>query len=126
MYNGAVPVTMREAGRISRLQLALVSGDYFATLGSPPLLGRSIRPEDDVYGAAPVLVLSHRAWQARFGGAPDVLGRRIVIHEYGRTYTVVGVGVMQPGLDYPRGTDAWVPVSRAAPRRPDCFSSSHA
>jgi ribosome biogenesis GTPase len=41
-------------------------------------------------GAAPVIVLSHRAWQERHPGAPDVLGRRVVMHEDGVAYTVVG------------------------------------
>src|SRR3954463_8689081 len=63
LYNGAVPVTVREGGRISRLQEALVTGDYFGVLASRPLIGRLLRPEDDVAGARPVLVLSHRAWQ---------------------------------------------------------------
>jgi predicted permease len=115
LYNGAAPITVREGGRISRLQRALVSGDYFAVLGARPLIGRVLRAEDDAAGAAPVLVLSHRAWQRRFGGAPDVLGRRIVMHEDGVAYTIVGV--MPPGLDYPRGTDAWVPVLAAIPER---------
>jgi hypothetical protein len=113
-YYGAAPLSVREGDRISRLRRALVSGDYFAVLGARPVLGRALRPEDDALGAAPVLVLSHRAWQERFGGAPDVIGRRIVMHEDGVAYTVVGV--MPQGLDHPRGTDAWVRGPRRDPR----------
>lgn len=121
LYNGAVPVTIREEDRAFHLQLALVSGDYFAILGSRPLLGRPLRLEDDVHGAAPVLVLSYRAWQERFGGTPDILGRRIWIHEYGQHHTVVGV--MPPGLDYPRGTEVWVPMLAVIPPRATPFLS---
>jgi predicted permease len=114
-YEGATPETVREGGRISRLRRALVSGDFFAVLDARPVLGRTLRAEDDLWGTAPSLVLSHRAWQERFGGAPDVVGRRIVMHEDGATYTVVGV--MPPGLDYPRGVDAWAPLLAVIPPR---------
>jgi len=113
LYNGAAPTTIREewGDRISRLQRALVSGDYFGVLGTRPALGRALRAEDDRAGAAPVLVLSHRAWVERFGGTSDVIGRRIMLLEDGTAYAVVGV--MPAGLDFPRGTDAWVAIHAA-------------
>lgn len=113
LYNGAVPITVREGQRISRLQEALVSGNYFDVLGTRPLIGRLLRPEDDVDGAPPVVVLSHHAWQQRYGGAPDIVGRRILVHEYARAFTIVGVA--PPGIDYPSGTDAWVTLRGTIP-----------
>ena len=113
LYNGAGPVTVREGASISRLQRSLVTGEYFDVLGARPLRGRTLRAEDDAAGAPPVLVLSHRAWQERFGGTADVIGRRIITHEDGKSYTIVGV--MPAGLDYPRGTEAWVPLRAAIP-----------
>jgi len=107
-YEGATPKPVREGDRISRFGQALVSGDFFDVLGTPPLLGRALRPEDDVAGAAPVVVLSHGAWQRRFGGDPDVIGRELLMHETGVAYTVVGV--MPRGLDYPAGADYWAPL----------------
>jgi putative ABC transport system permease protein len=104
-YEGAAPVAVRDEGALSRLRRSNVSGNYFAMLGAEPVLGRALRPEDDVRGAAPVLVLSHRAWQQRYGGSPDVVGRRLTMHGDGTTYTIVGV--MPRGLDWPRGSDAW-------------------
>ena len=115
LYNGAVPVTIRDAARTSRLQAALVSGDYFDILGARPLMGRALRSEDGVDGAAPVLVLSHHAWQERFGGDATVLGRQMFIEEYGRAFSIVGV--MPAGLDYPRGTDAWLAIFAVIPRK---------
>lgn len=113
MYQGAIAAPVREAGALSALRLSLVSGNYLALLGARPVLGRALRPEDDVRGAAPVLVLSHRAWQQRFGVSAEVLGRRMVMHSDGATYTVVGV--MPRGLDWPRGTDAWAALTPAIP-----------
>src|SRR5687768_5609073 len=115
-YEGAAPVTVRDGAggaSVTRLQRALVSGDYFAVLGARPALGRALRPEDDAPGAAPAMVISHRAWRERFGGASDVIGRRVETHEDGLAWTVVGV--MPAGLDWPRGTDAWAPMLRVVP-----------
>lgn len=110
-YEGAWPTPIVEGDRLTRLRRALVSGEFFEVLGARPLLGRTLTPEDDRTGAAPVLVLSYGAWQRHFGGDPQVLGRSIVLHETGVAHTIVGV--MPPGLDYPRQTDMWaalVPV----------------
>src|SRR6185295_16415997 len=50
----------------------------FVTLGVQPLLGRTFtEAEGEVDHPAPVMVLSHRLWQRRFGGDPDVLGKRV-------------------------------------------------
>ena len=104
-YEGAWPVPVRDGDRISSLHQALVSGDFFDVVGAQPVLGRGLRPEDDVVGAAPVVVLSHAAWQRQFGGTTDVLGRQFVLHGNGVTYTIVGV--MPQGFDYPKGAGFW-------------------
>src|SRR5947207_5737281 len=75
-YEGAWPTPIRDAGEMSRMRVALVSGTFFDVLGVQPVLGRALRAGDDVLGAAPVLVLSHGAWRRRFGGDPHVLGRQ--------------------------------------------------
>ena len=64
-----------------------------------------------MYGAAPVVVLSYAAWQRMFGGDSAVLGRKIVKHENGVAYDIVGV--MPRGLDYPRQTDFWASIMPA-------------
>ena len=107
-YEGAAAQTVLDADQTSRLSRALVSGDFFGVLGTRPVLGRALRRDDDVRGAEPVVVLSHRAWQDRFGGSVNVLGERITLHEAGLSYTVVGV--MPSGLDFPKGVDFWAAV----------------
>lgn len=110
---GAAPLSIRDGDRISRLRRALVSGDFFDVLGAQADLGRALRTSDDVYGAPPVLVLSYGAWQQRFGGDTDVVGRQVVTYEDGVSWTIVGV--MPQGLEYPRGTDFWAPIGAAIP-----------
>ena len=109
-YGGAglLPIRDPNGNGVFRIRRSLVSGGYFELLGTKPVLGRALRQEDDVTGAAPVIVLSYNAWQRYFGGDPRVLGRRIVVHYTGIAHTIVGV--MPRGLDYPKGTDFWAPV----------------
>lgn len=107
-YGGAQPVPMDLDVGTVQLRRSLVSGNFFAFLGAAPLLGRTLRPDDDVRGAAPVAVLSYAAWQRLFGGDASAVGRRIVLHYDGTTYAIVGV--MPRALDYPQGVDFWTPV----------------
>jgi len=107
-YGGAQPVPIRFGAGVVRLRRSLVSGGYFDLLGTRPLLGRALRPQDDATGAAAVAVLSFAGWQHFFGGDPAVIGRQLVLHYDGKPYTVVGV--MPLGLDYPQGVDFWTPI----------------
>ena len=120
-YEGSWPTPIRDGDRIYRLRGALVSGEFFDVLGVQPVLGRALRPPDDVWGAAPVVVLSHGAWQRRFGGDPHVLGRQIVTYTDNVTHTIVGV--MPQGLEYPRGTEVWAPIMRAIPPKSLAFGA---
>jgi predicted permease len=108
LYNGAAPLPIRDGDQVSRLRRALVSGEFIDVLGAHPMLGRALRPGDDVRGAAPVAVLSYTAWQERFHADSGVIGRQVVTYGEGTAYTIVGV--MPEGLDYPKGTDFWAPV----------------
>src|SRR5262245_33665540 len=85
----------------------LVTGDFFKTLGVPPLLGRVITDDDDKKGGPFVIVLGYALWQQQFGGKNEILGRTVALS--GNNYTVIGV--MPPGFKPPRdNTEAWAPV----------------
>ena len=114
-YEGATPVLVRDGDEILRVRRALVSGDFFAVLDARPHLGRGLLPQDDVRGAERAVVLSYRTWQRRFGADTGVIGRRVVLHEDGATYTVVGV--MPLGFDYPRGADFWSAMYAVIPEK---------
>jgi hypothetical protein len=81
----------------------------------PRAAGRArARPADDAPGAAPAVVLGHRLWVRRFAGAPDALGRALVLD--GVPHTVVGV--MPPTLDAVLGRREFVvPLQLAASQR---------
>ena len=66
-----------------------VGGDYFDVLGVQMALGRPIHPADDVAGAPPVVVISHRIWQRMFDGAADAIGKSLRLN--GRDFQIVGV-----------------------------------
>ena len=114
-YEGACPASIHNGTDVTRLSRAIVSGKFFDVLGASPALGRALRAEDDVSGAAPVAVLSHGAWLNRFGGSANVLGRRLLSYDNGVTYTIVGV--MARGVDYPRGVEMWAPILSSVPAR---------
>ena len=70
----------------------LVSGEFFQALQTPPLLGRTLIPEDDQPGGSPqglAVVISESFWQRWFNRAPDVVGRKLIIAN--TPFTVVGV-----------------------------------
>ncbi len=87
------------------------TGNYFKTLGVKPLLGRFFGPaEDDKPGAHPVIVISHRYWQTRFAGDPNVIGRTVKMNGY--PFTIVGVAPASfLGTELIISADFWVPMS---------------
>ena len=67
-----------------------VSRDFFDVLQVAAVRGRTFLPsEGQQPGDAPVVVLSHRAWQNRFGADPSVVGR--VVRLGPTEHTVIGV-----------------------------------
>jgi predicted permease len=89
---GQTPLLVHRAGdpQASMALLGkLVSGNYFSVLGVPMATGRGLTPADDRPGAAPVVVLSNRMWQRRFGRDPHIVGETLMMN--GTAATIVGV-----------------------------------
>jgi predicted permease len=99
---------VRDGEQTFRVNVSPVTGNFFVVLGSKAVLGRTLVPDDDHPGAAPVAVLSYSLWRGHFAGNPAVLGRRLALRN-SRVVTVVGVA--PPGLEYPAGTEIWVPFA---------------
>lgn len=92
---GDVRFNLAERGEARFVDAFWVSGGFFSTLGVKPALGRLIEDADDRLGcgAAPA-VISHGFWQSEYGGARDILGRKILLN--GKPADIVGVA--SPGF----------------------------
>ena len=99
-------VALTGQGEPARLGGALVSADYFEVFGVKALAGRTFRPQDDQPGAAPVVVLSHQTWQARFGGDPSILNRDVMLD--GEPHQVIGI--LPAGIFNREETGFWKPL----------------
>ena len=109
-----IQVNLTAGGDPKPVAAEIVSGSYFPVLGVGPALGRVIEPADDAAsGAGPVVVLSYDFWQAQFGGAADIVGRKVLIGNH--PMTVVGVAAAGfRGVDVGAVPAFWIPTSMYA------------
>ena len=91
----------------------LVTGNYFSTLGLQAATGRFFLPdEDSTPGAHPVAVMNYGTWQARFGGAHDIIGKTLRLNNV--VFTVIGVAPPRfIGVNAVFGPDLWIPATMA-------------
>jgi putative ABC transport system permease protein len=87
-----------------------VTQDFLRLNGLAPLHGRDFVEADYQPGATPAAILSHGAWLRRFGGAQDVIGRRL--QTTGASLEIVGV-LPDVGI-YWGGNDLLVPFTPPA------------
>ncbi|HTB15322.1 MAG TPA: ABC transporter permease [Bryobacteraceae bacterium] len=86
----ATQFNLAPGGEVRFAQGLYVSGDFFSVLGTPALLGRTIKAEDDQPGCgSPGAVISYSFWQREFGGEAGVLGRIVKLD--GHPFPIVGV-----------------------------------
>ena len=85
-----------------RINVALVTGNFFDIMGLSAVAGRLLNEGDDGTKAAPVMVLTHDYWHKRFGGDPGIVGKSVIID--GRAVPVVGI--VQPAPFFPDKVDA--------------------
>ena len=82
-----------------------ISSNLLPLLGVRPVLGRSFSTEEAEQGQRLVMI-SHRFWQARFGGAADALGATLVLN--GAPSQIVGI--LPAGFQIARlEADVWEP-----------------
>src|SRR5689334_19922023 len=94
-------VIMRTDHDAMRLQVGLVTGNYFDAMGLSPILGRVTRPSDDGPGVAPVMILTHDFWQRRFRGDSSIVGKMVTVD--GKSAQVIGV--LQAAPFFPQRMD---------------------
>ena len=83
------PVALKTANGVQRADGAVVGAGFFRMLGVAVSLGRDFYAGEDTLNAPLTVILSHTAWQKRFGGRQDVIGKTVSLD--GTTTTIVGV-----------------------------------
>ena len=100
--------TVTDAGLAAeQIRSLYISANAFRLLRVPPALGRDFLPEDDLPGAAPVVVLGEGVFRSRYAGDAKVLGSTIGVN--GVETTVVGI--MPDGFHFDYFADLWQPLA---------------
>jgi predicted permease len=112
-YTSPHPLTWQTDGASQGIFGELVTGNYFSALGLRPAKGRFFSPEEDgAPGGHLVAVMNYGTWQARFGGAPDILGKTLRLNNV--VFTVIGVAPPRfIGVHGLFGPDLWIPAAMA-------------
>jgi putative ABC transport system permease protein len=95
-------------GEPQRVLIGYASSSLFPMLGARVVGGRSFVSEEDRAGSAPVVLLSNRLWQGRFGGDSRVVGRTVTLDNH--RYTIAGI--LPPGFQFLRWADVWMPLGQ--------------
>lgn len=111
VYNENV-VDLSDGGEPERVRIAMVTPNFFSTLGVVPALGRPFGPADEVPAAAVSVILGYDLWARRYGADPGIVGRTVELNRVPRLV----VGVMPRGFSFPRPeTEVWY-LQDEAPR----------
>ncbi len=84
-----------------------VSSGFFDVFEVRPAMGRTFTAEEDQPGAGPVVVLSHRVWQKRFGSDPNIVGRTLMLNDQPNRV----IGVMGAEFNWPNQAELWAPIA---------------
>ena len=113
------PVNIGAEGRPERAWAEMVSGNYFSMLGVDAVRGRTFAADEGwVPGKDPLVVLSYKYWQKRFGGDPRVIGRTVTMNQH--AFTIIGViPANYRGADYFLEPDLYLPLTTVGLLQPD-------
>ena len=106
-------VTLSGPEGAEQISVGSISPNLLPLLGVQPAQGRGFSTEDAEQQPRPVLI-SHRFWQARFGGSHDAIGSTLMLN--GRPGEVIGIlpdGFQIARLDAP----VWLPHPMSEARR---------
>ena len=97
-------VPMEGKDGTERIDVGLVTGNYFEVMGLSPVVGRLTESTDDGPGVPPVMVLTRDFWMKRFAGDSAVIGKQLRLD--GKSVTVIGV--LQSAPFFPDRIDAFL------------------
>lgn len=103
--------TLLEGGEAEQINGALVTTNFFETLGRTAMMGRTLQPGDEVPTENRPIVIAHSLWTRRFNQDPNILNRTM---NFGGQARVI-VGVMGPDFEQPEPfwgelTEYWTPM----------------
>ncbi|HEV2837664.1 MAG TPA: ABC transporter permease [Pyrinomonadaceae bacterium] len=90
-----------------RLQGFLLTANFLDVTRIKPIMGRNFTEDETQPGKDRVVIITHRLWQRRFGGDPNILNKNITLNSV--SYTIVGV--MPEGFDFPNAADLYAPFA---------------
>jgi putative ABC transport system permease protein len=91
-----VSANLTNDGEPEELPAQLATPNLFSLLGVEAIRGRALNADDGKPDAPRVAVLSYGLWQRRFGGDPNIVGRKLILSGNERTV----VGVMPAGFQW--------------------------
>ena len=94
-------------GAPQRIRGLRASSDFLSAIGIKPMIGRDLKPAEDVSGAPNVVLISENLWRKNFDASPEVLGKTVLIDGLQREI----VGVFSDELQFGRNPDAIMPLS---------------
>lgn len=106
----ARPVNLAEVDDPQMAGALWVDAGFLATLGPAMAQGRGFTADEDRPGAARAVVISHRLWQERFGGDPQVVGRTLSVEGVATPV----VGVLPAGFRHAAPFDLLLPLALPA------------
>src|SRR5215471_14342128 len=98
-------------GDPERVEFRYATSGLFPLLGINPIVGHNFTSDEDQPGSSPIVLMSHRLWQNRFGSNSEIVGRPLTLD--GRVYSVAGV--LPEGFPLAPNTDIWMPVGQYDP-----------
>ena len=93
-----------------RLQVSFVTPQYFAVLGVPLVLGRTMNANEDLDQQSRVALIGERAWVELYRRDPAVLGKEITVGK--KSHTIIGVvasSFKEPHLFDGGRAEVWLP-----------------
>ncbi len=101
--------TLSGGGPAEQIDVAVVTQEFFSTLGVQPRLGAGFPVDPKVAYSydpsdVPGAIVSHQFWKTRLQSAPDLSKCSVILD--GRRVDVIGV--MPPTFDFPAGVELWI------------------
>jgi len=108
--NGDNVITVSSSSGPARVDVTVVSGDFFRVMGVAPIVGREFSADEMREGGTPAAIASYGYWRQHLGSATDLAPLKLKAELWAGDQVFSVVGVMPPGFSFPADTDLWVPA----------------